>query len=157
MMEDGRRRPARSGVAWLPVGISGVLALAALVAGAMLVADPTGTTLGLSRSLLASTVFADYRLPGIALFLVVGVFGAVATVGLARRARWAWPVAVVYGLSVVGWITVQIGILGFVSALQPIVGLAALAVIVALAHPDLAETYRAHEGVRTIVRAREPN
>ncbi|HEX9615617.1 MAG TPA: hypothetical protein VGA55_08915, partial [Bacteroidota bacterium] len=44
-------------------GIAGVLG------GLLLMADPSGATLGLATSLLEDTPFTDYLVPGILLFL----------------------------------------------------------------------------------------
>lgn len=137
----------RSPLAWVPLLLAAVVGAGATVAGAMLLLDPSGGTLGLPRSLLGATSFADYRIPGLLLFVAVGLFGLVAAAGLVLRARWAWPVGVTYGIVVVGWIAVQVVLLGYVSVLQPAVGLAGFAIVVSLTVPAVADAYDARRGL----------
>lgn len=157
---DGLTRSARDAgavrapvtvLAWVPPVLATLVAVGATVAGALLVADPSGAAVGLSPALLAGTRFASYLVPGVLLFGVVGLFGLVAVVGLIAGRVWGWPAAAVHALAVIVWIGVQVGLLGSVSVLQPIVALAGAASLVALAHPAVARRYRAREGLALLV------
>lgn len=149
--DAGTARPPVAVLAWVPPVLATLVAVGATVAGALLVADPSGAAMGLSLSLLAGTRFASYLLPGLLLFGVVGLFGLVAVLGLLSRRVWGWPAAAVHALGSIVWIGVQVGLLGYVSVLQPIVALAGAATLVALAHPAVARRYRAREGLALLV------
>ena len=69
---------------------------------------------------LARTPFSSWVWPGIFLIATVAVpAGAVAAGALARRA-WSHVGHVAVGLLLVGWIAVQVAVIGSVSALQPV-------------------------------------
>jgi len=145
---------ARPALAWGLVFVVAAVASGAIVAGASLIVDPTGAGVGLPLSVLAGTVFADFFLPGLLLLVLVGLSGAVVAIGLVGRWWWAWPATFVYGLVVIVWIAVQVSILGLVSVLQPVVGLAALIIVWALVHPRIADFYRAREGIAHLLGTR---
>lgn len=88
------------------------LAVTALYGGGMLVLDPTGGSVGMPVEWLDGTPFSDYLLPGLVLFGVLGV-GALAVV-LWLLLRWpgARYAAVGLGVALVGWIVVQVLLLG---------------------------------------------
>jgi hypothetical protein len=78
---------------------------------------------------LAGGPFTSYVAPGLILFVVVGgtlVNAAVAVFGRSSDGPWA---AYLAGTVVLGWMAVQVAIIGFVSWMQPITALGALAVI----------------------------
>jgi hypothetical protein len=57
--------------------VLGFIAITALIGGAMLIYDPSGSSLGMSYGDLSTTNFESYFLPGLILFVVVGVGSAV--------------------------------------------------------------------------------
>ncbi|MEI6948874.1 hypothetical protein V9K67_16930 [Paraflavisolibacter sp. H34] len=69
-----------------------IVALAALVAGLLLVFRPDGSLLGLSESLLKSTPFTSFLLPGLLLAVVIGGVNLVAVLfGLShKKAAYVW-------------------------------------------------------------------
>ena len=105
------------------------LALGAIPAGIALMASPDGSLLGLPPSILAGTPFADFTLPGLVLAAVVGGSTLAAAVQALRDAPSAPRLALVAGLLVVGWIAVQVALLGSLSPLQPVVGGLGLALV----------------------------
>ena len=67
-----------------------LLAVNALVGGALLIADPSGGLLGMPVSLLAGSPFRDYLLPGLVLFGLLGVLPLAVVAGVWFRPRWAY-------------------------------------------------------------------
>ena len=65
-------------------------ALSGLGGGVFLIADRTGETLSLPLNFLRNSPFPDYLIPGIILFMVLGVYPLIVTVGLWKRKYWGW-------------------------------------------------------------------
>ena len=84
---------------------------------------------GIPIEWLDGSPFTSYVVPGLILFVVVGgtlLNAAVAVFGRSSDGPWA---AYLAGAVVLGWIAVQVAIIGFVSWLQPITALGAIAII----------------------------
>jgi hypothetical protein len=79
---------------------------------------------GVPLQWLAGTPFATYRVPSLILLAVGGLHGA-ASVAVWRGRRQAGLVSLVAGLVLLGWIVVQVAMIGYVSWLQPAVAGAA--------------------------------
>lgn len=103
------------------VGAMG-LAASAIYGGGRLIADPSGASIGLSVDWLRGSPFGDYFVPGLVLFAVFGLGSLAVCVGLVGGHRWTTFGAPGLGLALVGWIVVQIGVLGTVSALHLVYG-----------------------------------
>ena len=85
---------------------------------------------GVPTEWLEGSPFADYFVPSLILLVVVGgsfVVAAIAVFAGLRGDRFAVFVA---AFVVLGWLTVQIGIIGYVSWMQPATAIAALVVLV---------------------------
>jgi hypothetical protein len=84
---------------------------------------------GVPLSWLEGSIFADYSIPSLVLFVIVGgSLLAAATAVLARLAL-ARFLAVTAGLVLVTWIAAQLFIIGYVSWMQPVTLLAGLVVL----------------------------
>lgn len=101
------------GIAAVAAALLGLLGLSGLAGGAALVADPSGGLLALDPALLSGTPFPDYDVPGVVLFLANGVLplGALVAIGLGDRRAPTWVLGA--GVVLVGWMTAQLGWLGF--------------------------------------------
>jgi hypothetical protein len=100
-----------------------VVGITALLGGAALVIDPSGQSMSLNVEGLAGTLFDDYRVPGIILFLAIGVLSlsvAVLTVANAKN----YPILIFYqGVILTGWIMTQINLLPETHYMQIVYGL----------------------------------
>mgnify|MGYP006295956677 CR=1 FL=1 len=94
-------------VALIFQGVSG------LTGGVGLVADPSGAALGIPVEWLGGSPFDDYLIPGVILFVVLGVFPLVAAFGLWQRRRWSRRAALLGGIALTIWIGVEILIIGY--------------------------------------------
>jgi len=121
--------PARPSRRCLLVTIALVLAAGAVPVGIAFVARPDGSLVGMPLSVLAGTPFGDFRIPGLVLATVVGGSTLASAILVAARARAAAPVALLAGAVVVGWIAVQVALIGYLSVLQPVVGALGLGMV----------------------------
>ncbi len=80
---------------------------------------------------LDGSPFSTYTMPGIVLLVVVGGSAAVGAVAVFAQKPFARRSALAAGVVLLGWIGVQVSIIGYVSWLQPTMAVVAL-VIVAL-------------------------
>jgi hypothetical protein len=92
------------------------LGIAGCFGGGLLIADPQGGYLGLSTSLLAETLFSDYFVPGLLLFIIIGIGNLTAAVAVLRMVPWFPFLLAADGACVTIWILVQ---MTFVQAVVP--------------------------------------
>jgi hypothetical protein len=129
------------------------LALGALAGGAVLMASPKGGVIKLPLSDLRGSPFSDFLIPGLILFVVLGVgplvvawallrrpaSAALAAVNPCRGEYWGWTASGVIGVGLVIWIAVEALIVPY-SFLQPFYGAVGVAIIVLTLTPG-ARTY----------------
>jgi hypothetical protein len=113
----GPRLDRLPAIARLAVGLEVFLGIGALGGGGQFVVAPDGHLIGMSTRLLAGTPFHDFLVPGLVLFLVLGVAPLLAAAAaIARR-----PIATLLTLAVAvvlgGWIVVEMAMLGGVQTL----------------------------------------
>ncbi len=111
---------------WSLVVLDAVVAVAAVFGGIGLYRDG----MGMPDEWLDRTPFPDWRLPGLALLVLVAVPQLVAAVALAARARWAPGFALLMGAALVAWIVVQVAVLQQFHVMQPTI--AAIGLVEAL-------------------------
>lgn len=111
-----------------PVGVTTLIVLLLLLgvgaafSAAALVAAPDGHLIQLPLSLLANSPLPDFLVPGILLFVFIGVYPLVVAYSIWRRPGWGWPDAInpfrsyhwswaaslAAGVALLVWIAVQI-------------------------------------------------
>jgi hypothetical protein len=109
-----RQRPAQRtdagglpGIARLAVGLELFLSIGALFGGGSLILAPDGHLLGIPPSLLAGTPFSSFLVPGLCLFIFVGVAPLLAAAITIRRQSIAPFAAIAVGLTLMGWISAE--------------------------------------------------
>lgn len=106
-----------------------ILGFTALVGGAALIVDPSGSAMGMGIALLQGTYFSDFSVPGLILFVALGVGGISAAVLSIMRHPY-YPLLVLYqGIILTLWIIVQIYLLAQLHTLLVIYGFIGLALI----------------------------
>ena len=80
--------------------------------------------------ILARTPFSNWVWPGVLLALIVGVPSAVVAFGAAARKPWAHAGHPLIGALLMGWIIVQVALVGFIAGLQPLMFLWGLMIAV---------------------------
>src|ERR1700730_17478125 len=103
-------RPLR-GMARLVVVLEIFLGLGALFGGGALMLAPDGHLLGMPTSLLAGSPFSSFLIPGTILFTVIGIAPLLAAAMAVRRHALAPLAAVAVGLSLMGWVSVDMLVL----------------------------------------------
>lgn len=112
--------------------------------GIALTLDATGTGIGLDPAWIAGSPFADYRIPGLFLLLVLGVGPLVATALVLRRSPWAWSASLMVGLTLLAWLLVEVAVIGWQSdpPLQLIYGIVGAAIVFLTLHPTVRRELR---------------
>jgi membrane protein implicated in regulation of membrane protease activity len=117
--------------------------ISAVPYGVALVIDPSGGLVGMPVAMLKGSPFHDFRIPGLILFVVLGLGALIVAIGLLRlpmwnwavrlnpykHRHWVWAATVLYGLALIIWIAVEVTMIGLDSWLQPFhfcIGLAVL-------------------------------
>lgn len=98
------------------------IGLGAVYGGVMLISDPTGWKIGMHTGMLKHSPFKDFLVPGIILFIVLGlgslVTCAMATLHTPRYSLWI----IFFGFAIAIWISVQMLMLREVYFLQVLFG-----------------------------------
>lgn len=145
----------RSPRSWPLILSNAFVAVGAIPAGLALVADPSGGAIGLPVALLEGTPFDGFRVPGLALAFLVG--GTALAAAVAHVLAWARAreLSLLAGVTLVGWIAIQVALVGPVHALQLLyaliglaeIGLAVRARAAPSPTPDAATAFLAHRRV----------
>jgi hypothetical protein len=90
-----------------------LLGLSAIAAGQALALKPTGEALSFETDWLKGSPFADYRVPGLFLALVIGGANLAAMVAQWRRLAVAPLLSLGTGLLLVTWLAIQTSIIGY--------------------------------------------
>jgi len=105
------------GIARLAVVLEIFLGLGALFGGGALILGPDGHLLGMPTALLAGSPFPSYLVPGIILFTFVGVAPLAAAAITFRRQPIAPFAAIAVGLTLIGWVSVEMVVLAGLGSL----------------------------------------
>ncbi len=130
-------------------------AIGALAGGAVIVASPKGGIIKMPMSDLKGSPFSDFLIPGIILFVVLGVGPLVVAWALLRRPRsaaleavnpfrheyWGWTLSGMIGVGLVIWIAVEMLIVPL-SFLQPFYAGVGLVIIALTLTPPVRAYYR---------------
>lgn len=87
--------------------------LSGLGGGIGLMVDPSGEALGLSMGLLQDSPFPDYLVPGLVLFIVLGMAPVVVARMVWEGRPGSWMASLAVGAALVTWIVVQILTIGY--------------------------------------------
>jgi hypothetical protein len=133
---DGRARRAQLGcLASTAIGLETLLGIGAIGGGLALMAGPNGEILPLPVSALKGSPFADYFVPGVILFAIIGLGPLGAAVLAWRRHPVAPALAFAVGAALLIWLAVEIAVVGYSNdpPLQPLyLGLGVVIALVGL-------------------------
>jgi len=104
----GRRIP---GIARIAVALEIFLGIGALFGGGAFILAPDGHLLGMPTTLLAGSPFPSYLVPGIVLFTFLGIGPLLAAAITVRRRALAPIAAVAVGVTLIGWVCVEMVVL----------------------------------------------
>ena len=103
--------PPLPGIARIAVALEIFLGLGALFGGGAFILGPDGHLLGMPTKLLAGSPFTSYLIPGIILFTFIGIAPLLAAAITVRRRALAPLAAVAVGLTLIGWVSVEMVVL----------------------------------------------
>lgn len=127
---DRHRRPA---LLWILFGLLVLQGLGGIGGGGALAIRPNGGLLKMPLSYIEDSPFHDYRVPGVLLLLVLGIFPLVVAIGLLQRRPWSWFGAFAVGCGLIIFELVEYEVIGY-NVQQPIWGsIGALIALVSLA------------------------
>lgn len=95
------------------------VAIGALPAGYLLLAEPDGHGMGMSVDILSGSPFKDFFVPGLFLFTVNGLFNLVSSVLAFCKYRHASLLGLGLGAALIIWVSVQVCSVGLTHFLQP--------------------------------------
>lgn len=81
------------------------------------------------RQWIEGTLFPDYFIPSAFLFVVIGGTSLFSAILVFKQLPYAKKAAFLTSMILLVWIIIQVILIGFVSFLQPVIGLVALAVL----------------------------
>ena len=134
----------------------GLLGLGALGGGGLLAVAPSGRLLGMPVSMLAGSPFADFLVPGIVLFTLLGVAPCLLVVALLKQPRsplaerlnfcgdmhWAWTSSIYVAFALILWIQLEMVFLNAVSWLHTLYMVWALAILFMALLPSVRRFYK---------------
>jgi hypothetical protein len=115
-------KPARPFLVWLLIVLQLLLGVGALGGGGQFIAAPDGSIINMPISVLQNSPFKNYLIPGLILFVFVGLFPVAVAYSLWKLPAWRWPNAInpfkkmhwswaaslAAGAIVLIWITVEV-------------------------------------------------
>lgn len=130
--------------------------LMSLAGGLLFVIKPDGSLMKIPVNDLGTrTPFQDFLIPGLILFVVLGILPLIITYALFARPNsnifrrlnvdksmaWPWSWSVYYGFIVIMWIVIEIALIGYHSFLQTAVSMFGVAILVVALLPRIRKYY----------------
>jgi len=113
MMPVFNEKPTmKKGISVLEGTLQAIIAISALPSGLLMMIFPEGPMTSMPISMLKGSPFANFFLPGLILFSVIGLGHAIAGVMTFRRRRLCGAAGAVMGLGLMIWIFVQVSMIG---------------------------------------------
>jgi hypothetical protein len=151
MSSGPHKRPA---ALWVLLCVLMFQGISATPPGLLLILDPTGGLMKMPLSMLHGSPFHGFLIPGLILCVVLGLGALLVAAGLFfmpvwawterlnpfKGIHWSWMAAVTFGVALMGWITVQVAMIGGGSWLQLLYFGVGLAILVL----SLAPSMRSH-------------
>jgi hypothetical protein len=92
--------------------LQSLIGIGALFGGALLVISPDGQYLQMSTDILQNSPFRNFLIPGIILFLLIGVGNVISAVLCFKMHRIAGFAGLFFGFGLIIWIFVQVNMIG---------------------------------------------
>jgi len=131
-------------------------AIGAIYGGFSLMNDPSGSGLKMPLSFLEGTIFSSYLIPGIILFLLLGIFPLflifpliykpnwpiINGLNIYKSYHWAWTYTVYTAIMLIIWINVEMMILSTGSIIQGTFGLLGVLILILTLTPGVKRYYK---------------
>ena len=76
------------------IWLQALLGFGAVVSGALMMISPDGSLMHMPLSVIEGAPFKGFFIPGLILFVLLGVYPLAVAYGLAKRPGWNWPNAI---------------------------------------------------------------
>ena len=147
---------SRNVTLWILIVLMFILGVGAIISGAMLFLTPDGHLMQMPVDPLKGTPFPDYLIPGIILFIFVGLYPIFVSYSLIKRPtwdgidifnpfksfHWAWTASLASGLILLIWIIIETLLIGYESFLQPLMAVWGILIIVLTLLPNVKRYYK---------------
>ncbi|MDB5241022.1 MAG: hypothetical protein JWP57_1647 [Spirosoma sp.] len=134
----------------------GFLGLGAIGGGGVFIISPSGKLIGMPLSLLDKSPFTDFMIPGIILFIVLGLIPCGLVVALLKRPvskwadrfnffpdmYWAWTGSIYVAFALIIWIQIQMVFLQAVDWLHTVYMFLAIAILFVALLPTVRSVYK---------------
>ncbi len=131
------KRETRPFTLWLLIALTFAMGIAAGISGPLLFLAPDGHLMQWTTDMLKGTPFTDFFVPGLILFILVGLFSIFTAVALLRqpewpapnalnpwkKLHWAWAASLAAGVIILGWVIIETLLVGYISFLQPVIAI----------------------------------
>ncbi len=152
----GRRKKQKTVSVYFHLVFICLLAIGGLVGGVLLIVNPSGSLLSLPLSFLENSPFRNYLVPGMLLFILLGLFPLVVFYGLLKMPKWnwmkifnpyknrhwSWTFSFYTGLILILWIDFQIALIGYNHIIQFIYALYGVLILVFTMLPPVRKYYK---------------
>ena len=132
------------------------LGLGAIGGGGVLIISPSGKLIGMPLSMLSPSPFYNFLIPGIILFLVLGVIPFLLIIALLKKPilkfaeqfnffsdmHWAWTYTIYIAFILIFWIQIEMVLLSAVSWLHTFYMLLAVVIIFVALLPQVRNLYK---------------
>ena len=130
--------------------------LGAIGGGGVLIISPSGKLIGMPLSMLSPSPFYNFLIPGIILFLVLGVIPFLLIIALLKKPilkfaeqfnffsdmHWAWTYTIYIAFILIFWIQIEMVLLSAVSWLHTFYMLLAVVIIFVALLPQVRNLYK---------------
>jgi len=139
------------------LNVLGFLALGAIGGGIVLIISPTGKLIGIPLSEFKNIPFNSYLIPGIILFVVLGIFPLLLIIALLKKPEsklaeqinifkdmhWSWTYSIYIAITLIGWVHIQLIFLqGVVHWLHTFYMFYAILIIIVALLPQMRYLYK---------------
>lgn len=138
------------------IALLAFLGLGAIGGGAVLLISPSGKLMGMPLSILNPSPFSNFFIPGIILFLVLGISPLLLIKALLKKPtskladhfnyftdmHWAWTYSIYIAFILIFWIQIEMVLLNAVSWLHTFYMLLAVVIIFVALLPQVRNLYR---------------
>lgn len=140
----------------LLIFLLGFLGLGALAGGGSLIIAPDGSLMEMPLSMLNASPFADFMIPGITLFILLGIVPCALTFALLKKPAWAlaeqlncytdmhwcWTGSIYTAFILIGWIQLEMVFIQAVSWLHTFYMFIAAAILFVALLPSVRNLYK---------------
>ena len=152
-MNMDKKKPAATYLLWILMLVVG---LGSLYGGTNLILDPSGKRLDIPQFFLVDSPFKTYLIPGLILFVVLGLFPLLSLYGLVacppknklnllniyKSQHWGWTYALYTGIMLVIWMDVQIFWIGHSASVQSYFAFTGIIIIIVALLPGIQKFYQ---------------